>query len=47
MIVVGWGDGAQLWAGERGFLFWSAKLAFGAIFVLVGWVLIKSEHVSC
>ena len=32
----------QLWAGERGFLFWSAKLAFQGIFVLIGcWVLFR------
>ena len=32
----------QLWAGERGFLFWSNKLALGAITVLaVAWVLFR------
>jgi hypothetical protein len=32
----------QLWAGDRGFLFWTAKLAFNAIFVLIGgWVLFR------
>lgn len=44
----GWEDmgvfekGWQLWAGERGFLFWSNKLALGAIVVLaVAWILFR------
>ena len=44
----GWEDmgalekGWQLWAGTRGFLFWSTKLAFGSIITLIGvWILFR------
>ncbi len=38
LLEKGW----QLWAGERGFLFWSNKLATGAIVAIaVAWVLFR------
>lgn len=48
LFPVGWEKmgvfekGWQLWAGERGFLFWSNKLALQAIIVLaIAWVLFR------
>ncbi len=48
LFPVGWEQmgifekGWQLWAGERGFLFWSNKLALQAcIFLGVAWVLFR------
>lgn len=36
------GKAWQLYAGDRGLLFWANKLAFGAIFAIIGgWILFR------